>query len=105
MNAGTSNTPTNQVSGGILSGITDSYAIISDTIRDIDNLAVLISQSMNEQHKLGLTLDGKKGEKMFVTSGMTIIPGRANRSNVSSEINIINPDTIMIEKPYIIALK
>ena len=66
MGAGTSNTPTNQVSGGILAGVVDSYALIGDTNRDIDNLAVLISETINEQHKQGLTLDGKQGENIFV---------------------------------------
>ena len=89
MGAGTSNTPTNQVTGGILGGMVDSFALIGDTNRDIDNLAVLISESLNEQHKQGLTLDGKQGENMFVTSGMTVSPGRANRSTVSAEI-IVN---------------
>ena len=37
----------------------DSYALIGDTNRDIDNLAVLISESLNEQHKQGLTLRWK----------------------------------------------
>ena len=86
MGAGTSNTPTNQVSGGILAGVVDSYALIGDTNRDIDNLAVLISETINEQHKQGLTLDGKQGENIFVTSGMTVNSGRANRSSVSAEI-------------------
>ena len=89
MGAGTTNTPTNQVTGGILGGMIDSYALIGDTNRDIDNLAVLISESLNEQHKQGLTLDGKQGENMFVTSGMTVSSGRANRSTVSAEI-IVN---------------
>ena len=44
MGAGTTNTPTNQVSGGLLGGMIDSYALIGDTNRDIDNLAVLISE-------------------------------------------------------------
>ena len=88
MGAGTSNTPTNQVSGGILGGMVDSFALIGDTNRDIDNLAVLISEALNEQHRQGLTLDGKQGENIFVTSGMTVASGRANRSNVSGEIII-----------------
>ena len=88
MGAGTSNTPTNQVSGGVLGGVIDSYALIGDTNRDIDNLAVLISETLNDQHKQGITLDGKEGENIFVTSGMTVTPGRANRSTVSAEIVI-----------------
>ena len=71
MGAGTSNTPTNQVTGGILSGIIDSYALVGDSVRDIDNLATLVSKAMNEQHKQGLTLDGKQGENMFVTSAIS----------------------------------
>ena len=94
MGAGTSNTPTNQVSGGILGGIVNSYALIGDTNRDIDNLAVLISESLNEQHKQGLTLDGKQGENIFVTSGMTVSAGRANRSNVSAEIVITDVEKL-----------
>ena len=66
----------------------DSYALIGDTNRDIDNLAVLISETLNEQHKQSLTLDGKQGENIFVTSGMTVSAGRANRSTVSAEIVI-----------------
>ncbi len=88
MGAGTSNTPTNQVTGGVLGGVIDSYALIGDTNRDIDNLAVLISETLNDQHKQGITLDGKEGENIFVTSGMTVSPGRANRSSVSAEIVI-----------------
>ncbi len=88
MGAGTTNTPTNQVSGGLLGGMIDSYALIGDTSRDIDNLAVLISETLNAQHKQGLTLDGKQGENIFVTSGMTVSAGRANRSTVSAEIVI-----------------
>lgn len=88
MGAGTTNTPTNQVSGGILGGVVDSYALVGDTNRDIDNLAVLITETLNEQHKQGLTLDGKQGENIFATSGMTVTPGRANRSVVSAEIVI-----------------
>ena len=60
MGAGTTNTPTNQVSGGLLGGMIDSYALIGDTNRDIDNLAVLISETLNEQHKQGLTLTESK---------------------------------------------
>ncbi len=90
MGAGTTNTPTNQVSGGLLGGIIDSYALIGDTNRDIDNLAVLISETLNDQHKQGLTLDGKQGENIFVTSGMTVSAGRANRSTVSAEIVVNN---------------
>ena len=86
MGAGTTNTPTNQVSGGILGGVVDSYALTGDTNRDIDNLAVLISETLNEQHRQGITLDGKQGENIFVTSGMTVSAGRANRSSVSAEI-------------------
>ncbi len=88
MGAGTTNTPTNQVTGGILGGVVDSFALVGDTNRDIDNLAVLITETLNEQHKQGLTLDGKQGENIFTTSGMTVTPGRANRSVVSAEIVI-----------------
>ena len=54
----------------------------------------LKSESLNEQHKQGLTLDGKQGENIFVTSGMTVSAGRANRSSVSAEIVITDVEKL-----------
>ena len=94
MAPGTSSTPTNQVTGGILAGVIDSYSLVGDVIRDIDGLALTISQTVNDVHKNGLTLDGKQGENMFVTSGLSVVAGTANRSTVSGEISLNNVEEL-----------
>ena len=35
-------------------------------LKDINHLAALMSQEMNEQHRQGITLDGEAGENMFL---------------------------------------
>jgi flagellar hook-associated protein 1 FlgK len=86
--SGSSRTPTNQVQNGMLAGLIDSYSFVDEVIKDIDQLAVTVSQEMNTQHRLGLTMDGVSGGDMFTASGLSASLGSANRGDVVTEITV-----------------
>ena len=88
VNTGTSNLSTNQVSAGILAGLINSHGKIGDVIKDLNQLALVISQEVNTQHKLGVTLDGLAGKEMFSNASISATNGVANRGNVANEMNI-----------------
>ena len=90
---------TNQIQGGILSGLVDSYSMADDTIKEIDNLAILFSQKFNEINKNGLTLDGVSGKDMFATTSLEAIANPTNRTTVGVEI-IVNDPTQIIKDTY-----
>ena len=65
-----------------------------EALKDINHLAALMSQEMNEQHRQGITLDGEAGENMFSNKTMTLSTGVANRSEVSGELLINDPENL-----------
>ena len=56
----------------------DSYALADDTLKEIDNLATLLSQKFNEINMSGLNLDGKKGKQMFTVSSLEAVENPTN---------------------------
>ncbi|GIS17799.1 MAG: hypothetical protein CM15mP119_2030 [Alphaproteobacteria bacterium] len=54
---------TNQISAGMAGGLINANKAVSEALKDINHLAALMSQEMNEQHRQGITLDGEAGEK------------------------------------------
>ena len=90
INTGTSNLSTNQVSAGLLAGLINSHGKIGDVIKDLNQLALVLSQEINTQHKLGVTLDGIPGREMFSNASISATNGIANRGNVATEIEIID---------------
>ena len=44
----------------------DAFALADDTMKEIDNLATIISQKFNEINQAGLDLDGKKVNKCLL---------------------------------------
>ena len=91
---GASDTATNQIQGGIIAGFIDAYAIADDTLKEIDNLAVLVTQKFNEINMTGLNLDGKKGTQMFTVSSLKAVENPTNRSNVGVAVFITDPSKI-----------
>jgi len=85
---GVSNAPTSQVTSGMVSGLSDAYALISEVQKEVDHLAVLISSALNKQHKSGLDLDGNTGREMFSANGLMFEANPANGSVLSVEIDI-----------------
>ena len=87
---GVSNATTSQVASGMVSGLSDAYALISEVQKEVDHLAVLISSALNKQHKSGLDLDGNAGREMFSANGLMFEANPANGSVLSVEIDIKN---------------
>jgi flagellar hook-associated protein 1 FlgK len=57
---------TNEITGGQLGGILDFREDVLDpTLNQLGRLGLVISQTMNDQHKLGVDYDGLKGEDFF----------------------------------------
>ena len=82
---------TNQIQAGMLSGLVDAFALIDDTQKEIDNLAVLVSQKFNEVNQSGLDLDGKVGKQMFTVSSLTAVENPTNRSSVGVAVFVTDP--------------
>ena len=94
---GVNNTATNQIEGGLLSGLTDSYALADNTHREIDNLAIIITKEFNRVNTSGLNLDGNTGQEMFSYSSLKAVKNPTNRSTVGVEINVDDPEEIIRE--------
>ncbi len=82
---------TNQIQAGILSGMVDAFALIDDTQKEIDNLAILVSQEFNNVNQAGLDLDGKTGKQMFTVSSLTAVENPTNRSSVGIAVFVTDP--------------
>ena len=85
---------TNQISAGMAGGLINANKAVIEALKDINHLAALMSQEMNEQHRQGITLDGEAGENMFSNKTMTLSTGVANRSEVSGELLINDPENL-----------
>ena len=64
---------------------------IDDTMKEIDNLATIISQKFNEINQSGLDLDGKEGKQMFTVSSLQAVENPTNRSSVGVAVFVTNP--------------
>ena len=91
---GSGNVATNQIQGGIIAGLVDSYALADDTLKEIDSLAELLSTKFNEINMSGLNLDGKKGGQMFSVSSLEAVENPTNRSNVGVAVFVTDPNKI-----------
>ena len=85
---------TNQISSGMAGGLIDANKAVMEALKDINHLAALMSQEMNKQHRQGITLEGESGANMFSNKTMTLSMGIANRSEVSGEILINDPELL-----------
>ena len=83
--------PTSQIEGGALAGALDSYSLIEDVKADIDNLAYLISTEVNTQHSRGKDLNGKPGQAMFSTFGLTAELSPSASTSVKVQIDVTDP--------------
>lgn len=58
----------------------------------LGRMAVAISESMNQQNKLGLTLDGQVGDNLFAPIALgSAIPSSTNSSSASLALTVTNP--------------
>ena len=86
---------TNQIQGGIISGLADAFALVGDTQNEIDNLATIVTKSFNEINQNGLNLEGNIGKKMFSVVSLEAIPNPTNRTTVGAEILIDDPEKLL----------
>ena len=85
---------TNQIAAGMAGGLIDAHKAVSEALKDIDHLAALMSQEMNSQHRQGITLDGEPGGNMFANKTLTLSTGVSNRSEVTGEILVTDPEKL-----------
>ncbi|MBX3617408.1 flagellar hook-associated protein FlgK [Nitrosomonas sp.] len=81
--------PENQISGGTLGGL---LAFRNDTLDKAQNtlgrIAINLAQSFNEQHQLGMDLNGDMGKDFFALPAPKIISALSNNvaSNITTQI-------------------
>ena len=96
--SGGSRRATNQIASGMVAGLSDAYTTANEVLKDINQLALLMGREMNAQHRAGITLDGARGDNMFSSNGMALSAGSANRSDVSGELVITNPEILPMKE-------
>ena len=99
---GSGNIATNQIQAGIIAGLVDAYALADDTLKEIDNLAELLSNEFNKINMAGLNLDGKKGSQMFSVSSLQAVENPTNRSNVGVAVFVTDPSKIQSDNYNVI---
>ena len=80
--------PTSQILNGSLKGLKDAFTLIENTNKEIDEMAFVFSQQINNQHKQGLDLNNVVGKELFLSSGFEISQNPTNSGNFSAEIKI-----------------
>ena len=93
-----SKTPTSQLSSGMIAGLSQAYGAIMGVIDQVDDLASEISTRLNEQHKLGVTLDGSKGSDIFSTISVGATRSPATSGDVDIEVNVFDPNKLPNDK-------
>ena len=87
---------TNQISAGMAGGLIKAHKAVAAALKDIDHLAALMGQEMNVQHRKGITIDGDSGGSMFSSKSLTLSMGVSNRSSVTGEIEITDPERLLL---------
>ncbi|NBT41748.1 MAG: hypothetical protein EBT20_15000, partial [Alphaproteobacteria bacterium] len=86
-----SQTPTSQLSSGLIAGLSQSYGAIRGVIDDVNSLASELSVQLNAQHSLGVTMDGSKGADIFSTISVDAIRSPATSSDIDVDIVLLDP--------------
>ena len=89
-----SKTPTSQLSSGMIAGLSEAYGAIMGVTDQVDDLASDVSNRLNAQHKLGVTLDGSKGSDLFTTTSVTAIRTPSTSSEVDAEVIVFDPNKL-----------
>ena len=50
----------------MVAGLADAFTTANEVLKDVNHLALLMGREMNDQHKAGITLDGTRGENIFL---------------------------------------
>lgn len=91
LNPLSSQTPTSQLSSGIIAGLSEAYAAIDAVVNQMNQLAVQITTDLNSQHHRGITMDGLHGLDMFSAVNIVAEKNPSNPIEVEAEIIIKDP--------------
>ncbi len=91
LNPLSSQTPTSQLSSGIIAGLSEAYAAIDGVVNQMNQLAVQITTDLNSQHHRGITMDGLHGLDMFSAVNIVAEKNPSNPIEVEAEIIIKDP--------------
>ncbi len=101
LNPGGASSPTSQITSGVLAGLADAFSMAMEVKKDVNHLAGLVGSTMNNQHKLGVDLDGNTGRNMFSTNGLLIEKSQTNISSLVVELDVTDV-SLLPNKPVII---
>ncbi|SFE26576.1 flagellar hook-associated protein FlgK [Nitrosomonas sp. Nm166] len=82
--------PENQITGGALGGILSFRSVTLDSAQNaLGRIAITLAQTFNEQHQLGLDLNGNMGEEFFTVSPPKVTSALTNdaASNITVGIS------------------
>lgn len=79
--------PERQITGGALGGVLSFRSITLDSAQNaLGRIAITMAQTFNEQHQLGIDLNGNMGEEFFTVPPPKVIAASTN--NVASNITV-----------------
>ena len=82
--------PESHITGGTLGGILSFRSVTLDSVQNgLGRIALTLAQTFNDQHQLGMDLNGDMGEEFFAVSSPKVISALTNdpASTVTAEIN------------------
>lgn len=86
---------TNLISGGELQGAIDFRTQVLDPARDeLGRLAFTLSQAVNQQHNLGLDLDGQAGGNFFTAPAPLAIANTNNSGVAAVSVTVDDPSSL-----------
>ena len=88
LTVGGKDAPTSQINSGALKGYSDAFTLIKKTIADVDEMAFVFAQQVNEQHRQGLDLNNERGRDLFGSTGFSVTQNLTNISDISAEVVI-----------------
>ncbi|MGV8711761.1 MAG: flagellar hook-associated protein FlgK [Nitrosomonas sp.] len=82
--------PESHINGGTLGGILSFRSVTLDSVQNgLGRIALTLGQTFNEQHQLGMDLNGDMGEEFFAVSSPKVVSALTNdpASAVTAEIS------------------
>ncbi len=95
---GLSETPTSRVTNGSIRGFADAFDMLTQVQNQLDNLAFLIGNSLNEAHRKGLDLNGNFGGTLFNNVTVETNAHANNRGTTVAEMTIADAAVLPAEE-------
>ena len=83
-------TPTAQITGGSVMGLSSAFSVANDILSDIDHLAFKLTRETNAVHREGMNLDGELGGDLFASIEVNLKASPTNSNNISAEIEVLD---------------